>query len=317
MARLEETEWIWRDGEMIRWQDAQVHVLSHSMQFGSSIFEGIRCYNTPSGPAVFRLQDHLQRMMNSAKIYRIEMKYSVDDLVAATCQVVDRNNIESCYIRPMIVRGYGAAGMVPFDSPVETYIPCWPWGAYLGDHALEQGVDAGVSSWHRVAPNTIPAAAKVAGNYLGGQLVKMEALANGFDEAIALGPGGMISEGSGQNLFIVSNGAIYTPPIDGTLLTGITRATILTLARDAGITVYEQPLAREMLYVADEVFLTGTASEVTPVRSVDHIKVGTGARGPITTRMQKEYLDIAKGVREDRHGWLTNVRAEVASAAAK
>ena len=171
MARLQETEWIWRDGEMIRWQDAQVHVLSHSMQFGSSIFEGIRCYNTPSGPAVFRLQDHLQRMINSAKIYRIDLKYSVDDLVAATCQVVERNSIESCYIRPMIVRGYGAAGMIPFDSPIEMYIPCWPWGAYLGDHALEQGVDAGVSSWNRVAPNTIPAAAKVAGNYLGGQLV--------------------------------------------------------------------------------------------------------------------------------------------------
>lgn len=317
MARLQETEWIWRDGEMIRWQDAQVHVLSHSMQFGSAIFEGIRCYDTPAGPAVFRLQDHLQRMMNSARIYRIDLKYSVDDLVAATCQVVERNNVDACYIRPMIVRGFGAAGMVPFESPIEMYIPCWPWGAYLGDHALEQGVDAGVSSWHRVAPNTIPAAAKVAGNYLGGQLVKMEALANGYDEAIALGPGGMISEGSGQNVFIVHNGEIYTPPIDGTLLTGITRSTILTLARDAGITVYEQPLAREMLYTADEVFLTGTASEVTPVRSVDRIKVGTGARGPITTRMQKEYLDIAKGVREDRHGWLTNVRAEVASAAAK
>ena len=317
MARLQETEWIWRDGEMIRWQDAQVHVLSHSMQFGSAIFEGIRCYDTPAGPAVFRLQDHLQRMMNSARIYRIDLKYSVDDLVAATCQVVERNSVDACYIRPMIVRGFGAAGMVPFESPIEMYIPCWPWGAYLGDHALEQGVDAGVSSWHRVAPNTIPAAAKVAGNYLGGQLVKMEALANGYDEAIALGPGGMISEGSGQNVFIVHNGEIYTPPIDGTLLTGITRSTILTLARDAGITVYEQPLAREMLYTADEVFLTGTASEVTPVRSVDRIKVGTGARGPITTRMQKEYLDIAKGVREDRHGWLTNVRAEVASAAAK
>ena len=317
MARLQETEWIWHDGEMIRWQDANVHVLSHSMQFGSSLFEGIRCYNTPAGPAVFRLQDHLQRMLNSARIYRMELAYGIDDLVAATCQVVDRNAIDSCYIRPMVLRGYGAAGMVPFDSPIETYIPCWPWGAYLGDHALEQGVNACVSSWHRVAPNTIPAAAKVAGNYLGGQLVKMEALANGFDEAIALGPGGMLSEGSGQNVFLVHNDVLYTPPIDGTLLTGITRATILTLARDAGITVQEQPLAREMLYIADEIFLTGTASEVTPVRSVDHITVGNGARGPVTARLQKEYLDIACGRRDDRHGWLTNVRAEVASAAAK
>lgn len=317
MARLVETQWIWRDGEMIRWEDAHVHILSHSMQFGSSLFEGIRCYKTPSGPAIFRLQDHLQRMFNSARIYRMELKYSIDDLIAAACQVVERNSIESCYIRPMVLRGYGAAGMVPFDSPIEIYIPCWPWGAYLGDHALEQGVAAGVSSWHRVAPNTIPAAAKVAGNYLGGQLVKMEALANGFDEGIALGPGGMISEGSGQNVFVVHNDALYTPQIDGTLLTGITRATILTLARDAGMTIYEQPLAREMLYIADEVFLTGTASEVTPVKSVDHIVVGSGARGPVTAKLQKEYLDIAMGVREDRHGWLTNVRAEVASAAVK
>ena len=317
MARLEATEWIWHDGEMLRWQDATVHVLSHSMQFGSSIFEGIRCYKTPAGPAIFRLQDHLQRMVNSCRIYRMELKYSIDDLVAAACQVVERNNIDACYVRPMVLRGYGAAGMVPFDSPVEVYIPCWPWGAYLGDHALEQGVNAGVSSWNRVAPNTIPTAAKVAGNYLGGQLVKMEALANGFDEGIALGPGGMLSEGSGQNVFVVHNDALYTPPIDGTLLTGITRATILTLARDAGIAVYEQPLAREMLYLADEVFLTGTASEVTPVKSVDHITVGNGSRGPITAKLQKEYLDIATGKREDRHGWLTNVRAEVASAAAK
>lgn len=317
MARLKETKWIWRDGDFIAWKDAQVHVLSHSMQFGSSIFEGIRCYKTPSGPAIFRLHDHLQRMLNSCRIYRIELPYGVDDLVAASCQLVERNAIESCYIRPMVVRGYGAAGMVPFDSPIEVYIPCWPWGAYLGDHALEQGVDACVSSWHRVAPNTIPAAAKVAGNYLGGQLIKMEALANGFGEAIALGPGGMLSEGSGQNVFVVQNGTLFTPPIDGTLLTGITRATVLTLAHDAGIPVEVRPLAREMLYMADEVFLSGTASEVTPVRSVDRIAVGNGERGPITRRLQREYLDIATGAIEDRHGWLTHVRAESAAAAAK
>ena len=315
MARLSETKWIWRDGEFIPWQDAQVHVLSHSMQFGSSIFEGIRCYQTPNGPAVFRLTDHLQRMVHSCRIYRIEIPYGIDDLVTATCQLVERNRIESCYIRPMVVRGYGAAGMVPFDSPVHVYLPCWPWGAYLGEHALEQGVDACVSSWHRVAPNTIPAAAKVAGNYLGGQLIKMEALANGFGEAIALGPGGMLSEGSGQNVFIVHDGTLYTPPIDGTLLTGITRASVLALARDAGIPVEEKPLPREMLYLADEVFLSGTASEVTPVRSVDRITVGSGARGPITTRLQREYLDLATGVKEDRHGWLTHVRAETAAAA--
>ncbi|HEY3933663.1 MAG TPA: branched-chain amino acid transaminase [Gemmatimonadales bacterium] len=317
MARLTETEWIWRDGDFIRWKDAHVHVLSHSMQFGSSVFEGIRCYQTPQGPAIFRLQDHLQRMLTSCRIYRIDLQYSVDDLVAAACQVVERNQIESCYIRPMVVRGYGAAGMVPFDSPIEMYIPCWPWGAYLGEGALENGIDACVSSWHRVAPNTIPAAAKIAGNYLGGQLIKMEALANGFGEAIALGPGGMLSEGSGQNVFIVHGGTLYTPPIDGTLLTGVTRSTILTLASEAGIPVKEQPLAREMLYAADEVFLTGTASEVTPVRSVDRITVGSGKRGPITRQLQRDYLDIAMGAREDRHGWLTNVRAECAAIATR
>jgi branched-chain amino acid aminotransferase len=314
MARLTETKWIWHDGEFMPWKDAQVHVLSHSMQFGSSIFEGVRCYDTPAGPAIFRLHDHLQRMINSCRIYRIEVRYSIDDLVTACCQLVERNEIKSCYIRPMVLRGYGAAGMVPFDSPIEVYLPCWPWGAYLGDHALEQGVDACVSSWHRVAPNTIPAAAKVAGNYLGGQLIKMEALANGFGEAIALGPGGMLSEGSGQNVFIVQNGTLFTPPIDGTLLTGITRASVLTLARDAGIPVEERALAREMLYMADEVFLSGTASEVTPVRSVDRITVGSGERGPITSRLQREYLDIATGKSEDRHGWLTHVRAETAAA---
>jgi branched-chain amino acid aminotransferase len=317
MARLTETEWIWRDGEFIRWKDAQVHVLSHSMQFGSSVFEGIRCYKTPQGPAIFRLQDHLQRMLTSCRIYRIDLQYSIDDLVMACCQVVERNQIESCYVRPMVVRGYGAAGMVPFDSPVEMYVPCWPWGTYLGEGALENGIDACVSSWHRVAPNTIPAAAKIAGNYLGGQLIKMEALANGFGEAIALGPGGMLSEGSGQNVFIVHGGTLYTPPIDGTLLTGVTRSTILTLATEAGVPVREQPLAREMLYAADEVFLTGTASEVTPVRSVDHITVGSGKRGPVTKQLQREYLDIASGAREDRYGWLTNVRAEVAAIANK
>jgi len=315
MARLTATEWIWRDGEFVRWADAQVHVLAHSMQFGSSIFEGIRCYETAAGPAIFRLHDHLQRMVNSCRIYRIELPYSIDDLVLAACQLVDRNRLTSCYVRPMVVRGYGAAGMVPFDSPIEVYIPCWPWGAYLGEGALENGVDACVSSWHRMAPNTLPAAAKAAGNYLGGQLIKMEALANGYGEAIALGPAGMLSEGSGQNVFVVQGGTLYTPPIDGTLLTGITRATVLTLAQESGIPVREQPLPREMLYAADEVFVTGTASEVTPIRSVDRIVVGTGKRGPITERLQQRYFQVVTGADDDPHGWLTNVRAETAAAA--
>ena len=311
MAKITATDWIWRDGEFIPWNDAQVHLLSHSMQFGSSVFEGIRCYSTPRGPAIFRLEDHLKRMVNSCKIYRMEVKYTVDDLVAACCELVEKNGLDACYLRPMVLRGYGATGMVPFDSPVEVYLPCWPWGAYLGEGALENGVDACVSTWNRVAPNTIPSMAKVAGNYLSGQLVKMEALTNGFQEAIALNVDGTISEGSGQNVFIVSGGTLYTSPIDGTLLHGITRDTIITLARDLGLPVREQHLPREALYTADEVFLTGTASEVTPVRSVDRIAVGAGKPGPLTQQIQRRFLDVVKGVTEDTHGWLTYVRAEV------
>lgn len=312
--QLQETEWIWRDGEFIKWKDATVHVLAHSMQFGSSAFEGIRCYATPNGPAVFRLEDHLQRLINSCKIYRMEVPYGVDEMVAATCELVERNSMDACYIRPMVVRGYGAAGMVPFASPVNVYIPCWPWGTYLGEGALEKGVDACVSSWNRMAPNTTPSIAKIAGNYLGGQLIKMEALANGYDEGIALGRDGLVSEGSGQNVFIVTKGAIYTTPRNGTLLPGITRDSIITLARDAGFEVHEMPIQREMLYTADEIFLTGTASEVTPVRSVDKIQVGTGKAGEITIRLQRIFLDLVHGKGADTHGWLTHVRAERASA---
>jgi len=221
-----------------------------------------------------------------------------------------RNDMPACYIRPMVMRGYGAAGMVPHESPVEVYIPCWPWGTYLGDGALEAGVDACISSWHRVAPNTIPAMAKIAGNYLSGQLIKMEALANGFGEGIALSPDGMVSEGSGQNVFVVVDGAIITPPFNGTLLAGITRDSVETIANDLGIPVREQSLPREMLYAADEIFLTGTASEVTPVRSVDRITVGAGRRGPITSRVQERFLGIVRGELPDTHNWLTPVRDE-------
>jgi branched-chain amino acid aminotransferase len=308
MYTLTETEWIWRDGEFIRWKEAHVHVLAHSMQFGSSAFEGIRCYSTPRGPAIFRLRDHLRRLTNSCKIYRMDLKYEIEYLMAACCDLVERNKVDACYIRPMVLRGYGAASMVPFASPVEVYLPCWPWGAYLGEGALSEGVDACVSSWHRMAPNTLPAIAKIAGNYLGGQLIKMEALANGFAEAIALGPDGMLSEGSGQNLFIVSDGTLFTAPIDGTLLPGITRSTILTLAREAGIPIREQPLPRETLYTADEVFLTGTASEVIPVRSVDKLPVADGKPGAMTLKLQRLYLDIVNGRVDDAHGWLTHVR---------
>ncbi len=308
MARITETSWIWRDGEFIPWADAQMHVLCHSLQYGSAVFEGIRCYGTPRGPAIFRLEDHLKRLVNSCKIYRMDLKYSADELVDACCELVDRNQLDACYIRPMVLRGYGASGMVPFDSPVEVYLPCWPWGAYLGHGALENGVDACVSTWNRMAPNTVPAMAKVAGNYLSGQLIKMEALANGFAEGIALGPDGMLSEGSGQNVFLVYRGELYTPTI-GTLLHGITRDTVLTLARDAGVPIREQAIPREMLYAAEEVFFTGTASEVTPVRSVDRIPIGDGRPGPLTLQLQARYLDVARGTTADAYGWLTFVRA--------
>ena len=314
MSQLTPTDWIWRNGEFVAWKDATVHVLAHSMQFGSSAFEGIRCYSTPQGPAVFRLEDHLQRLLNSCKIYRMEVPFGVDELVGACCELVERNALQACYLRPMVLRGYGAAGMVPFDSPVEVYLPCWPWGAYLGEGALENGVDTCVSSWHRVAPNTVPSMAKVAGNYLGGQLIKMEALANGYDEAIALGPEGLVSEGSGQNVFVVSKGVVFTTPANGTLLPGITRDSIIALAREAGLEVREQAMQREALYTADEIFLTGTASEVTPVRSVDRLKVGTGRVGEVTKQLQRTFLDVVHGKVEDRHGWLTFVRAERASA---
>jgi len=307
MAKIGESEWIWRDGSLVKWQDATVHVLAHSVQFGSAVFEGIRCYPTPKGPAIFRLREHLKRMLNSCKIYRMDPPWTIDQLVEAHREVVRKNGIAQCYIRPMVLRGYGAAGMVPFDSPIETFVPCWPWGAYLGDEALEKGVDACVSTWNRVAPNTIPAAAKIAGNYLSGQLVKMEALRNGFDEAIALGPDGMLSEGSGQNVFLVDGGELYTPPLDGTLLPGITRDTVINIAKDEGLTVHVQPLTRETLYTSEECFVCGTASEVTPIRSVDRLPVGDGKVGPVTRRIQQRYLDIVYGRIPDTHGWLTYV----------
>jgi branched-chain amino acid aminotransferase len=303
--RISETEWIWKDGTFIKWQDATVHLLSHSLQFGSAIFEGVRAYETDRGPAIFRLREHLVRMHHSCKIYRMDSPYSIEQLTEAARETVRKNGVKECYVRPMVVRGYGAAGMVPFESPIETYIPVWPWGTYLGAAAMEQGIDACVATWHRVAPNTIPAVAKIAGNYLGGQLVKMEALRNGYDEGIALGPDGMLSEGSGQNLFLVRDGVLYTPPVDGTLLPGITRLSVMTLAQELGVKVVEQMMPRESLHTADEVFICGTASEVTPVRSVDRLPVGDGVPGPITKAIQTAYLDAVHGRDGDPRGWLT------------
>jgi branched-chain amino acid aminotransferase len=309
MYTLTETEWIWRDGTFVRWADATIHVMSHSVQYGSSVFEGIRCYETPAGPAIFRLQDHLVRLFGSCRIYRMEMRFTPQEIADACCALVRRNGMAACYLRPMVLRGYGAASMVPFASPVEVFLPCWPWGAYLGEGALENGVDAGVSSWNRVAPNTIPTMAKMAGNYLSGMLVKMQALADGYAEGIALGPDGMISEGSGQNVFLVRGGTIFTPPVDGTLLPGVTRDTVLTLARDLELPVKEIEIPREALYLADEVFFSGTAAEITPVRSVDRITVGAGKPGPVTRALQQRFTQTVTGAIPDTHGWLTSVGA--------
>jgi len=315
-GRLTEAEWIWKDGNVIPWRDATVHLLSTAVQFGSSVFEGIRCYSTPEGPAIFRLDDHLRRLEDSCRIYRMPLAHSRADLARACARMVDENGLDSCYIRPMVLWGYGAAGMVPAGSPLETYISCWPWGTYLGEGALENGVDVCVSTWLRPHPNTLPTMAKAAGHYNNAQLIKMEALAGGFAEGIALAPDGRVSEGSGQNLFLVRDGELLTSPLDGTNLHGITRASILVLARELGIPLREVPIPRELLYASDEAFFTGTAAEVTPIRSVDRITVGQGRRGEVTRRLQERFLAIAEGQAEDPYGWRAPVRGLLAVAPA-
>ena len=299
--------WIWRDGEWVSWDDANIHVMSHVVHYGSSVFEGIRAYDTARGPAIFRLADHLRRLTESAKIYRMTIPHSTEDLAEGCRELLRRNELREGYLRPLVIRGLGALGLNPTASAIETFLICWPWGRYLGAEALEQGVDACVSSWFRPAPNTFPALAKAGGNYLNSQLVKMEALANGYAEGIAVGTDGLISEGSGQNVFLVKNGTVRTPPLDGSLLGGITRDTILHLCGTLGIEAREESIPREMLYTADEVFFSGTAAEITPVRSVDRITVGAGKRGPVTARLQQAYLDLARGFAGDPFGWLDMV----------
>lgn len=315
-TRITEAEWIWKDGQFVAWADARVHVLSLAVQFGSSVFEGIRCYRTPDGPAVFRLNEHLRRLFDSCRIYRMVPRYEQQQLAEAILATVSRNQLEACYIRPMVLRGYGSAGMDPSESPVETWVCAFPWGTYLGEGALDAGVDVCVSTWHRPAPNTLPSLAKGAGHYNNAQLVKMEAIANGYAEAIALGPGGLVSEGSGQNIFLVRDDVLITPTIDGTSLAGITRDSVITLARDLGIPVREQAVPRELLYIADEVFLTGTAAELTPVRSVDRITVGDGTVGPVTRAIQQKLMDILRGRAPDHYGWRTPVGQRSAAAVA-
>ncbi len=303
---IQTTEKIWHNGEFIAWDDAKVHVLTHALHYGTSVFEGIRCYETARGAAIFRLDEHVRRMFDSSKIYRMEpLGFSHEQIAEACRQTVSENGLSACYIRPVAFRGYGEVGVLSIANPIEIYIACWEWGKYLGAEALKQGVDVCISSWTRIAPNTLPAMAKVAANYMNSQLMKMEATLNGYTEGIALDASGYISEGSGENIFLVHDGQIYTPPLGTSALPGITRDSVIQIAGDLGYTVKEQTIPREWLYIADELFFTGTAAEVTPIRSVDRISIGIGKRGPITERIQTEYLGIIEGRITDRHGWLT------------
>lgn len=306
---LHTTERIWHNGRLIAWDDAKIHVLSHVVNYGSSVFEGIRCYETKSGPAIFRAVDHMRRLLDSAKIYRIEIPYSGDQLIAATIELIRDSKLGSCYIRPIVLRGYGGVGVLGKTNPIETYIACYPWGKYLGDEAINDGVDVCISSWNRIAPNTLPALAKAGANYMNSQLIRMEADINGYAEGIALDEAGYVSEGSGENLFVIRDGKVLTPPLGASVLPGITRDTVLKIAGQLGIPVTETLIPRELLYIADEVFFTGTAAEVTPVRSVDRILVGKGHRGPITHQIQSRFFDIVSGTAHDEFGWLTPVAA--------
>lgn len=305
----------WRNGKLIDWEDATVHVMTHALHYGTAFFEGIRCYKTERGSEVFRLNDHIQRLYNSCRIYRIEISYEEEELQTACLETIQANGLEECYIRPLVFRGVGSIGVNPLNNPVEYFILVWKWGKYLGDEAIEQGVDVCVSSWNRAAPNTFPPLAKAAGNYLNGGLIKMEAVTNGFAEGIALDSHGYVSEGSGENLFVFVRGKLFTSPLAQAILPGITRDTVITLAREAGYEVCEQTIPREMLYTADEIFMTGTAAEITPVRSVDRVPVGSGTRGPVTTDLQQRFFEYVEGRVEDRHHWMTPVSAVVTTSA--
>jgi len=303
-ATTPRTDWIWKDGGFVRWEDATLHVMSHVVHYGSSVFEGVRCYATPRGPAFFRLGEHVERLLDSARIYQMPVPWSAEALADASRELFRRNRMAEGYLRPLVLRGLGGLGVNPLQSPVEVYLLAWPWGRYLGAEALEQGVDACVSTWFRPAPNTFPALAKAGGNYLNSQLVKMEAMRNGYAEGIAVSTTGLVSEGSGQNVFLVKSGVVLTPSLDGIMLAGITRDTVLRLCRRLGIEASERQVPREMLYTADEVFFAGTAAEVTPVRSVDRVQVGAGSPGPVTRCIQAAYLDLAHGRAGDPEGWL-------------
>ncbi len=303
---VKKTEKIWHNGKFINWDDATLHVMAHVVNYGSAVFEGVRCYAQPKGPAIFRAHEHMQRLINSAKIYRMEVPYTREELVAAMIELVRVNGVTPCYIRPLALRGYGQLGVNPLESPIEVYLVNYEWGRYLG-HGADEGVDVCVSSWNRMAPNTMPAMSKAGANYMNSQLIKMEALLNGYVEGIALDVNGYVSEGSGENLFIIYQGSLYTPPLGNSVLPGITRDAVLQLAREMAIPIVEQLIPREMLYIADEVFFSGTAAEITPIRSVDKITIAKGAVGPITKALRREFFNIVNGVVPDRFHWLTPV----------
>src|SRR5215212_5222610 len=309
---------VWHDGEFIAWNDARVHVMSHVLHYGSSIFEGIRCYKTKRGPAVFRLREHMQRFLNSAKIYRMQHPWAMPELCDASVQLVARSGLQQCYIRPIMFRSldeeHPAFGVNPFPNPMACYIGAWDWGKYLGDEAIEVGVDVCVSSWNRLTPNSMPAMAKAGANYMNSQLIKMEAIINGYAEGIALDDRGYVSEGSGENIFLVHDGKVVTPPLSSAILPGITRDSVIEICRELEIPIVESGLQRASLYVADELFFSGTAAEITPIRSVDRIPVGEGRRGPVTERIQKAFFEITSGEREAPGEWLTYVSEYKAAA---
>jgi branched-chain amino acid aminotransferase len=298
---------IWMNGKLVDWKDATIHVGSHVVHYGSAVFEGARCYSTPRGSACFRLDAHMRRLFDSAKIYRMEPQLDQAALTEAVLDTIRANQFKACYIRPIVYRGYNELGVNPFPCPVDTAIMTWEWGAYLGKGALENGVDVRVSSWTRAHPNTFPTLAKSSANYANSQLIKMEAVAEGYSEGIALDTQGNLSEGSGQNLFLVRDNVLYTPPLSAAVLPGITRSTIMTLAQALGFAVQEQVLPREMLYISDEAFFAGTAAEITPIRSVDKIQIGKGQRGPVAEALQVAFFDMINGETPDRHNWLTFV----------
>ena len=308
------TSRIWRDGRIVNWEDATIHVMSHVVHYGSSVFEGIRCYETPNGPAIFRLPDHIRRLLDSCKIYRMEMPHSAETLVQACVDTVAANEVRHCYLRPLVARTGEHMGVYPVGVPVETFVIAWLWGRYLGEDALTHGVDACVSSWRRPAPDTLPTLAKAGGNYLISQLSKMEARLDHYVEGIMLDAFGFVSEGSGENLFLVRDGVLITSPLASGILQGVTRDSVIRIARDLGIEVREQLVPREMIYISDEAFFTGTAAEITPIKSVDRIPVGAGRPGPICRAIQDEFLGIATGQKPDPYGWLTMVPEAVAAA---